>query len=45
MYKIADKWKKHIFKYASTKLDLNGIYSKEIWNKNGFQDKVLEKIN
>ena len=42
MYKIKDKFKLHLFKYAHTKLDINGVYTKEEWNKNGFNDRVLE---
>jgi len=44
MYKIKDKYKNQIAKYAHTKLDINGVYDKETWNKAGFGDVVLEKI-
>jgi hypothetical protein len=44
MYKIKDKFKSHLFKYAHTKLDINGVYTKEEWNKAGFNDRVLELV-
>jgi hypothetical protein len=43
-YKIKEKYKSLMAKYAWTKLDLDGIYSKEDWNKAGFKDSVLEII-
>jgi len=45
MYKIADKYKAMVTKYAWTKLDLNGVYTKETWNKAGFKDSILVEIN
>ncbi len=42
-YRIKEKYKSFMFKYAWTKLDLNSEYSKEEWNSNGFMDSVLEK--
>lgn len=45
MYKIADKWKGFMFKYAWTKLNLDSVYSKEEWNNAGFKDSVLEKVS
>ena len=44
MYKIKETYRAFLSKYAWTKLDLNGSYSKEDWNAAGFKDKVLEKI-
>jgi hypothetical protein len=44
MYKLKEKYKIHMFKYAWTKLDLNGVYSKEVWNEHGFVTKVLEEV-
>ena len=44
MYKIKERLKRHLFKYAKTKLDLNSSYDKETWNKAGFKDEVLELI-
>jgi hypothetical protein len=44
MYRIADKYKSMVFKYAFTKLDLNGIYTKETWNKAGFKDSILIEV-
>jgi len=44
LYKIKDKWKKHMFKYAATKLDLNGEYTKDVWNKAGFKDSLLIEV-
>jgi hypothetical protein len=45
MYKIKDKFKVHLAKYAHSKLDINGAYTKEEWNRAGFMDHVLELIN
>jgi hypothetical protein len=42
-YKIKEKYKSMMFKYAFTRLDLDGEYSKEEWNTAGFMDCVLEK--
>lgn len=44
MYKIKEKFLNQVFKYAKTNLNLRGTYSKEIWNKNGFKDNILEKV-
>ncbi len=43
MYKIKEKYKKHIARYASTKLDINGTYSLEVWKANGFHERILEE--
>ena len=45
MYKIKDRYKNHIAKYAHTKLDINGIYDKETWNKAGFKDQLLDEVS
>jgi hypothetical protein len=42
MYKIIDRYKKHLLIYAHTKLDINGKYPKHIWLKSGFSPSVLE---
>lgn len=42
MYKIKDKYKEHIAKYAWTKLDINGVYSLKEWTDAGFKTTVLE---
>jgi|GEM_PF-4803432 len=42
-FKIKAKYKAHLLKYAWTKLDLNGEYTKEEWNTAGFMDCILEK--
>jgi hypothetical protein len=44
MFKIKEKYLKHIAKYSHTKLDLFGSYTKEEWNKAGFKDLVLEEV-
>ena len=44
MYKIKDKYKVHITKYAWTKLDVNGVYSLDVWVKNGFNERILERV-
>ena len=45
MYKLKEKWKNTVMKYSmNTNLDINGSYTKEEWNKNGFKDLILEKI-
>ena len=44
MYKIKAKYIAFMFKYAHTTLDINGVYSKETWNKAGFLDRVLEEV-
>jgi hypothetical protein len=41
-YKIKEKYKSFLATYAWTKLDLNGSYTKEVWNKAGFKDSILE---
>jgi hypothetical protein len=45
MYKIKDKYKAHIAKYAFTKLDINGVYSLEEWTQAGFKTLVLELVS
>jgi hypothetical protein len=44
MFKIKEKYLKHIVEYSNTKLDLYGSYTKEEWNKAGFKDLVLEEV-
>ena len=44
MYKIKDKYKAHIAKYAWTKLDINGVYSLDEWVNAGFKTTVLESV-
>jgi hypothetical protein len=45
MYKIKENMLNHIMLYSmKTSLDMSGIYSKEEWNKNGFQDSILEEV-
>ena len=37
---------KHVIMYSmKTGLDINGIHTKEEWNKNGFKDSILEEVN
>jgi hypothetical protein len=43
MYKIKDKWKAWIAKYAFTSLNINGVYTRAEWNNAGFKDSLLEK--
>jgi hypothetical protein len=45
MYKIKDKYKEWIAKYAFTKLDINGVYSLEEWTKAGFKISALELVS
>lgn len=46
MYEIKKKYRNRVAMYAmKTKLDINGIYTKEEWNRNGFKDSILEKVN
>lgn len=45
MYRIKERYKSHIIKYMmNSGLDINGLYTKEQWNKAGFKDLILEKI-
>jgi hypothetical protein len=44
-FKIKEKYKSHLAKYAKTSLDLNGTYTKDKWNKAGFKDSLLENVN
>jgi hypothetical protein len=44
MFKIKEKYKTLVAKYAFTKLDINSVYIKEIWNKAGFKDSILEEV-
>ena len=41
-YRIKEKYKSLFATYAWTKLDLNGSYSIEDWNKAGFKDSILD---
>jgi hypothetical protein len=43
LFKIKAKYKSHLARYAWTKLDLNGCYTKAEWNKHGFRESLLEK--
>jgi len=43
-YKIKAKWLNHMFKYATTKLDLNGSYTLAEWTSAGFKESVLEIV-
>jgi hypothetical protein len=45
MYRIKEKYKALIVKYAWTGLDTNSIYSKEVWINAGFKEYVLELID
>ncbi len=45
MYRIKEKYKALIAKYAWTKLDTNSTYSKEEWINFGFKEYVLELID
>lgn len=43
-YKIKEKFMTHISKFPLvTPLDIKGKYTKEVWNKHGFKDGLLEK--
>ena len=46
MYRIKRSYLNHILNYTmKTPLDLiNGVYDMETWNKNGFNEKILEKV-
>ena len=45
MYRLKEKYKVMVVKYAmKTKLDINGVYTKDDWNSNGYKDTILEKI-
>ena len=41
-YVIKKEYKSFIARYAWTKLDVNKAYTKEVWLKNGFKEKLLE---
>jgi hypothetical protein len=45
MYKIKEKYKILITKYAWTKLDINKTYSKKEWINAGFKEYILELID
>jgi hypothetical protein len=45
MYKIKEKYKALISRYAWTKLDINTSYSKEEWIRNGFKESILELVD
>lgn len=45
MYKLKDKYKGMVAKYAFTGLDINGIYSLETWETAGFKISILEVVN
>ena len=42
LYKIKEKYLNHMFKYANTKLNLEGSYTLLEWTKAGFKENVLE---
>jgi len=44
MYKIKDKYKSLIARYAWTKLDTNCAYDLDTWIAYGFKEYILEKI-
>ncbi len=44
MYKLKEKYKAMVAKYAFTRLDINGVYSLETWNKAGFKVCILEEV-
>lgn len=44
MYKLKEKYKNMVAKYGFTKLDINGVYSKETWITAGFKESILEEI-
>ncbi len=44
LFKIKSKYLSYMLRYSHTKLDLNGMYDKETWNKNGFKDQILEEV-
>jgi hypothetical protein len=44
MYRIKDKWKAHIAKYAHTTLNIDGVYNFETWQRHGFQKSVLQLV-
>jgi hypothetical protein len=43
-YKIKSKYKAYIVRWAWTKLNLDGEYTKEEWNNAGFKDVILEAV-
>ena len=45
MYRIKEKYKALIAKYAWTGLDTNNTYNKEVWINAGFKEYVLELID
>lgn len=45
MYKIKKSYLGTVLKYAmKTSIDVRGVYEKEIWNKHGFRDTILEEV-
>lgn len=44
MYKLKDKYKRMVSKYAFTRLDINGTYTKETWLNAGFKESILEEV-
>ncbi len=44
MYKIKESWKLFVFKYVKTKLDINEVYSLDIWLENKFEIEILELV-
>jgi hypothetical protein len=43
-YRIKNKYKAHLAKYAWSNLDIDGVYIKEEWNTAGFKDLLLETV-
>jgi len=44
MYKLKEKYKSMVAKYAFTNLDINGTYTKETWLNAGFKESILEEV-
>lgn len=44
MYKLKDKYKAHVARFAATKLNINGVYSLSEWTKAGFSSRLLEEV-
>lgn len=44
MYKIKDGCKLFVFKYVKTTLNINEMYSLNVWLENGFESELLELV-
>lgn len=44
MYKLKEKYKAMVAKYAFTRLDINGVYALETWETAGFKVCILEEV-